>query len=331
MTRVAIVGAGFIGTVHASCLHQIPSVDIAYVFDIDLKKAKAVAKSVDAKVADNLDVILRDKSIDCIIHALPTSHRFDFLKEYVKAEKNIFCEKPLARTLEEGEEILKLLKNYKKQVMIGHVLRFFWEYKTVRDLILNGEIGTPGIVRMSRCCGFPGTASSWYNDFFQSGGVALDLIIHDFDWLIWTFGRIDRISAKGMAPKKISCSDYVLAIAHLKDNVIAHIEGSWVEPPKTFWTAFEISGSGGLIEFDSRNLKPFVFTPRDDPKKKRPGVAIPEIPLLESPYLTQMRHFINCVEKDEKPFIRVDEAFDALKISLAAIESIQSGGEPIKI
>lgn len=331
MVGVAIIGAGCIGSVHCNRLSQIPQAKILYILDNEIEKAKSLAQKYGGKSTCNLSDVLNDKNVDCVIHALPTYERLKFIEEYIKYNKHIFCEKPLARTLDEADKIFSLLKNYKKQVQVGHVLRYFYEYKTIRDLIKNNSIGNAGIARLSRCGGFPVGANGWYADYEKSGGVALDLIIHDFDWLLWTFGRADRITAKGLLNKKISKTDYVLSVIHFKNGIIAHVEGSWAEPAGTFWTSVEISGSGGIIEYDSRAQNPLAVTYKGDGEKIVPGTVVPESPSDNEPYLIQMKEFISCAENNKKPSVGIKEGLEVLKVSIAALKSIELNGEPIKI
>lgn len=330
MINAALVGIGFIGGVHLESLKRIPDINLKYICDIDIKKAKKAAQACGCKATQDVDEIIVDKEIDCVIHALPTYERISFIKKYAAAGKHIFCEKPIARRIEEAEEIFTILKNYKKKVQFGHVLRYFWEYKSANELIKTKHIGEPGIIRLSRCSGFPFGSNGWYGDFSKSGGCALDLIIHDFDWLIWTFGKPDRVAARGLLEKKMS-TDYTLAILHFKNGMIAHVEGSWAEPPNTFYTSFEISGTGGIIEYDSRAQKPLAYVSKTSEGKSAPGVIIPESPSYDNPYFNQMKDFITCIKEDRIPTIGVSDALAAARVSYAALESIKNNGEPVKI
>lgn len=328
MIKFAVVGAGFIGGVHCDRLSQIPGAEIAWVIDKDVKKAKKIATNIKAKISCNIDDMLKDKSVDAVIHALPTFERFSFLEKYTKSGKHIFCEKPLARTIEEGEKIASLLNKNEKKVYIGHVVRHFWEYKILREQIKNGEIGTPAIARLSRCSGFPYGAGEWFGDFKKSGGAALDLSIHDFDWLLWTFGKADRVSARSIIKKELKYIDYVLAIVHFKKGVIAHVEGSWAEAGG-FYTSVEVSGSGGIVEYDSRAQSSLLYTPKETGSAAAKTAVIPENPSYSDPYLFQLKHFIDCIKNDKKPLVSADDALESLKLALGAVKSIEQGGEPV--
>jgi len=300
--------------------------------DKDRVRGGNLARKFGATWTRELDRIIDDADTEVVIHALPTPFRLEYVKRYIASEKHIFCEKPLARTLPDAEAILNATKGYKKTFMVGHVVRFFWEYTETRRLIKAGEIGKPGIARLSRCSGPPASldkTDNWYADAKRSGGVILDLAIHDLDWLLWTFGPVKRVYAQTLANKGEK-SDYALGILKFKNGMLAHIEGSWAEAPGSFWTAFEISGSGGLIEYDMRSVKPLTLTQKKASPKAEAGTIVPESPSFETPYVSQMKHFAKCIKSGKKPLSGAKEGFEAVRLALKLIESAQDG-KPIEI
>lgn len=330
MIGCAIVGAGFMGGIHAASLRQIPSAQLKWVVDKDLNKARALAAPNKARPTNQLDSVLSDPEVVTVIHCLPTVFRLEFLKQYIAAGKHILCEKPLARTLAEARAIKQFLQGYKKIFMVGQVVRFFWEYEQTRQLIRSNAIGTPGIARFSRCGGFPRGGTDWYSDYEMSGGAALDLSIHDIDYMLWTFGLVKRVYAKGLAKTNLRHGDYMLAILKFANGMIAHAEVSWAEPLGSFFTRFEVSGSKGMIEFDSRNAPPFVLTQKAVDEDTPAGLVVPQRAELESPFLRELKHFIHCIEQKKKPLVTVDDGMRALTVSLSCLESIQTG-RPVSI
>ncbi|MBN1900357.1 Gfo/Idh/MocA family oxidoreductase [Candidatus Sumerlaeota bacterium] len=321
--NAAIFGAGLMGGVHAASLASIPDVKLKWIVDQNKTRGKELASTYGARWTSDADAAIRDSETEIVIHALPTPTRAPFLKRYLREGKHIFCEKPLARNQSEAKEILQCIKGYDHVFMVGHVVRFFWEYVQARQMVLKGDIGKPGIVRVSRCGGAPASRDkkdNWYLDFARSGGVILDLAIHDLDWLLWTFGPAQRAYAQTVKVKK-DVPIYALGIIKFKSGVLAHVEASWMETPGTFWTAFEICGSGGMIEFDMRNQSALKLSRKKALPEMKSGTIIPEAPCLESPYTTQMKHFIECVRKGKKPLTGIQEANNALNLAMDLIES----------
>jgi len=325
--KAAIVGAGVMGNVHAESIASIQGITLKWVVDKDESRGKALAEKYGAIVTSEVNPILNDPETSIVIHALPTFRRLEYIRKYIDAGKHILCEKPLARNLDDARAILEAAAGYDKIFMTGHVVRYFWEYAHARHLILSGEIGDPGIARLCRCGGRPSSLNkndNWYLDFQRSGGVLLDLAIHDLDWLLWTFGPVKRCFAQMTDPRN-NHSDYALAIIKFKNGVLAHVETSWAEAPGSFWTAFEVSGSGGIMEYDMRDAKTLGLTRKTEAPDAKAGTIIPEAPTFESPYLTEMKHFIECIKKGKKPLTGVKEAFEAARLALNLIESAQTG------
>jgi predicted dehydrogenase len=207
--------------------------------------------------------------------------------------------------------------------MVGHVLRYFHEFVAAKKLIDGGAVGKPVMVRATRAAGHPQGWSNWYADMQMAGGVVLDLMIHDFDFLRWCFGDVERIYAKGLAYANIPGVDYALTTIRFKNGTIAHLEGSWAHPPG-FFVKLEVAGDGGLFEFDSRTASPLKVEKKIK-EGAGGGVEVPQNPVIESPYTMELRHFIECVEADKDPDVTGEDALRALEISLGTLESIKTG------
>jgi predicted dehydrogenase len=108
----------------------------------------------------------------------------------------VFCEKPLARTLADAEAMVRAADEARVTLAVGHVVRFFPEYRQAKELLDAGTLGKPAIVTMTRGNFAVGSARGWYLDEDKSGGVVLDLMLHDLDTVRWWFGEPSRIYAK---------------------------------------------------------------------------------------------------------------------------------------
>jgi len=320
--KCAIVGAGYMGNLYADSIPFIPDLSIRWIVDKHEKKGKKLARKCHAKWSPTINPILTDSETAIVLHALPTSFRMKFLERYKRASKHILCEKPLARSIKEAKQIRDIFRAYDKVFMVGNVVRFFWDYSRARQMILSGEIGKPGIARFSRCFSSPdwmNQKDNWYLDRKKSGGVLLDLAIHDLDWLLWTFGPVKSGYARNIAGSK-GISDYALAILRFKNGALAHIEASWIEAPGSWYTSFEVCGQEGMIEHDTRESQTLRFTP-----KKTPAREIRERPSMESPYVTELKHFVDCINSGKKPVCSVKEGYEAVRLALDLLESARTG------
>lgn len=328
MVRVGILGTGTMGRTHASSYQQIQDVQIAAFADEDEHKGRETAQQFNARFEKSADSLISNSNIDIIDICLPTTLHKEYVAKTLKAGKHIFCEKPIARTLPDAEEIANLVEKSKSTFMVGHVCRFFPDIVTIKNLLEQGKVGKVGVARSSRAGHYPQGARDWYGTPSLSGGVILDMIIHDFDFMNWFFGKPKRVFARGLYKSGLKNIDYALVVIRYKSGVIAHVEGSWAEP-SGFAVKIEVSGDQGLLEYSSEDTKPLSVNIQSTGSTST-GVAIPESPLAEDPYTSELRHFIDCVKNKKKPLVTTQDAVNALKVALGALESIETG-QPVNI
>ncbi len=321
--RIGIIGAGTMGSVHAAALRRIEGVHVVAV------GAREVGATMAALIAElgcealpSAEAVCARPDVDAVVIAVPTDAHAEIVTQAARVGKDIFCEKPLARTLQQGEAMLAAVAEAGVKLAVGHVVRYFPEYAAAHELVQRGELGTPGVVRTTRGAGFPQVAGNWYADVERSGGVVLDMMIHDFDWLRWTFGPIERLYAQGLTYRGRTGKDGAMAIVRFSSGAVGYVEGSW-SYPSGFRTTLEVSGSAGLIRTASQGTKPLTFELA--PTNGGVGVAVPTGGLQEDPYLLQLRDVVRWFGGGPAPRSSGQDALEALLLSLATLESIRSG------
>ncbi len=321
MVRVGIIGLGTMGRQHAEAYQQMDDVQISVVYDHHLERAEAFAQEFGATMARNIDEFLQGCEIVDI--CTPTYRHAEHALAAIEAGKAVVCEKPLARTLQECERIVEAVRQHNTLFMPAHVLRFFPEYRTAHQMVKAGALGTIAAVRMRRGGDFPLTKSDWYADFDKSGGIIMDLIIHDLDWVRWTLGEVERVYARSLTFRNLPHLDYTLVTMRLRSGAIAHIEGTWCDP-SGFRVSFEICGDAGMVEYDSAQMVALRVARRVEGGQAG-GVEVPESPAVQNPYYLELRHFIDCYRTGNPPEISVEDGFEAVRLTLAAIESARTG------
>jgi len=148
-----------------------------------------------------------------------------------------------------------------------------------------GQIGKPGVIRLSRGSYRPKKpVGNWFLNEEMSGGILMDLMIHDFDYARWIAGEVESVYAKKVSGENPGASvDYGLAILKHTSGALSHIAGAWAYPPPTFRTHLEIAGDGGLIEFDSDDSAPIRNLIQLKSGGDAPDVGLPSSPTSESP------------------------------------------------
>jgi len=321
------------GGLHSSQWVDMPEAEVVGVLAESRDAAMRVAGEANCPAfgQDEFDAMLRQTRPDIVDICVPTPVHRHYVERAAAAGKAVFVEKPLARTLADCDAIVAAVERAGVPLMAGHVLRFFPEYAAATCLVDSGGVGKPAAIRTARMAGMPqGTGENgktWYWDQAQSGGVVLDMIIHDFDWMRWTFGPVTRVFARGLYGKPLHTGlrDYALVTLRFESGAVGHVTGSWAHPGG-FHTTLEIAGDAGIIEYDSAASAPLRVS-RKAAVGGGGGVAVPESPLAaeESPYFLELRAFVHALQTGEAPPVTVYDAREAARIALAALESMETG------
>jgi predicted dehydrogenase len=309
------------GGVHLNAYANIPEVEVVGVADASWENAVAGAGLVGARPYASFDELVAAEDVEVVDVCLPTAFHKDLALKAAGEGKHVILEKPIARTIEDAGEILDAFSGGGPRLFVGHVVRFFPEYVGIKDKIEAGELGTIGVVRTSRRSPFLRGWNDWYADWRVSGGVLVDLLIHDFDFLRWTLGNIERVYARGVQGREYNRLDYALVTLRFEGGAIAHVEGHWGYPGP-FNYSIEVAGSRAILTADS--TEPAVLDLVGS------GAEAPDLASGRSPYEKELAHFIRCISTGEEPVVKPDDAYEALRISLAATESIVKG-EPVTL
>jgi predicted dehydrogenase len=323
MTTIAIVGAGTMGAIHAESCQTLPGATLTWIVDGERERAERLAASHGARVATTLAEALADPILDAVILAVPTPFHRALTEEAAAAGKHVFCEKPIALSLDDARAMSAACQRAGVRFMVGHVVRFFPEYARIGELLAQGAIGQVGIVRASRVNAYPFVGRGWYANFDWSGGPILDMMIHDLDTLRWYFGEIARVYARGLSysPHRATV-DYALAVIRFTSGVVAHVETSWAH--SNFRTAIEIAGSEGILRHSSEETAALrLERPRADAAPT--GVNVPRSPLAATPYAIELRHFLDRIADGAPILTAGDEATRSLAAALAVLEAVRTG------
>src|SRR5512136_3108562 len=193
--KMAVIGTGRMGSVHVrNIVRQIPAADLVAVCDIRLEVAQAVADEcgIQRVVRDYHD-LLSDREIEAILIASSTDTHAFMMKDVAAAGKHIFCEKPLALELAKIDDALAAVRKAGVKLQVGFNRRFDKSFQRVHELVDSGQIGRPCILRITdRDPDFPAM------EFMRvSGGMFLDMTIHDFDMARFQIGEVEEVYALG--------------------------------------------------------------------------------------------------------------------------------------
>src|SRR6185436_3705327 len=270
--------------------------------------------------------------VDVLDICSPTHLHREMALKAAAAGKHIVCEKPLARTTQEAQEIVTACRKAGVQLLVAHVVRFFPEYALAHSAVVEGQIGRPGVIRLHRGSYRPKKpAGNWFLDEVKSGGILMDLMIHDYDYARWIAGEVESVSARRVTELHLEAPvDYGLVILSHRSGALSHIAGAWAYPPPTFRTHLEIAGDRGLIEFDSDGTAPIQNLILKSGGSDAPDVAVPSSPVSESPYTTQIKEFYRALADGQAARVSATDGLVAVQIAEAALQSARTG-QPVRL
>ncbi len=321
--RVGIIGTGDMGSEHLKAWNKLGVEVSACLKHSSSSKLPAFRESGIPDFTEFEDFI---RNVDIVDICVPTDLHASFVDLSARAERSIVCEKPLARTLSEACGMVRICKQNNVRLFPAHVVRFFPEYKNARDMVMQGNLGRAAVVRLSRESHSPKKdGENWLLDSTRSGGLILDFMFHDFDFALWAFGPVRTVFAKSTAVSNPDVrSDHVLAVLEHEGGTLTHIQGSWALPYPEFRTGFEIAWTDRLLKFDSTDSSPLRMHLKPSGESGREESPISS-PVSRSPYETELACFYSALVHGTDVPVSPEDAIESLGVTLAAIESTQSG------
>ncbi|PNY82983.1 gfo/Idh/MocA family oxidoreductase [Deinococcus koreensis] len=263
--------------------------------------------------------------VDVVDICTPTPSHAGYAVQAARAGKHVICEKPLALTLDEADRIISACDEAGVRLFVAHVLRFFPQYAAAQAQVALGAVGEPRTLRLSRLSS-PPAPGSWLLDEAQSGGVPLDLMIHDLDYARWIAGEVGRVyAAQARRGDRVS----VHATLSHTGGAISLVEGGWAAPPGVFRTALDIAGTGGVIEWTSDAAPPLQAHGVVPATAEQDGAALPELGEGD-PYAAELWHAYDALETGQPLRIEPADARAALALALAVRRSLESG-QPVEV
>lgn len=329
MVKVALIGCGTMGRVHCGGYAKIDSVQLVAVCDLNEEKMNALNLPPHTHHYQSFDEMMAQEEFDILDVCLPTYMHKEYAVRAMRAKKHVFCEKPIALTNEDAQEMIACAKENNVKFSVGQVVRLFPMYANAAQQVKDGRLGIPKLIRTTRNQAFPQWSwEGWYQNYSKSGGPIVDLAIHDIDWIIGNFGKVERVYAKALGGK-VENQDHCMITLRLVNGAIAHVEASWAYPKgSTFRTTFEIVGTDAQIEYDSLANAPIHYQTYENGAHQDSYLS-PVLGTLE-PYCAELLAFVRSVESGTPLTVTGEDAAETLRVVLAALQSAQTG-EPVEL
>ncbi|MEU7577320.1 Gfo/Idh/MocA family oxidoreductase [Streptomyces sp. NPDC041068] len=324
--HIGLLGAGGIARAHLPGWLALGARVSVYTVDSSAEKlaSEYAERGHDVRAVDDLTGLLADVRAVDICTPTPT-HRHLALAA-VAAGRDVVCEKPLALTAHHAQEMAAAADAAGVRLHPAHVVRYFPAYAALREAVFRGDLGEPAVLRFTRASARPQWAP-WFGDPAQSGGVIMDLMVHDIDIARWLAGDVVRVHARtrGVEHATGTPAEVVTATAVLThaSGAVSQVNGLWGLPDQQFRTTFRVAGAGGLLHHDSTAVPGFRITAQG----VRPAdEGIPSTPMSESPYLAELREFAaSWQDGGPEPRVTARDGVEAVRIAEAAVESSRTG------
>lgn len=328
---IALIGCGAMGAAHLDDMYCKENVVIKCVCDLNEERALEFARKYGAErtESDYQKVVAADDVDIVIISTYPQSH-LEILTACVQNKKHVICEKPIATNLEEGEKIVRLIKeNPSCKVLVGYILRHNQTYQTVAKMIQDGAIGKPIVMRMTQ----NHHTMNWekYLNLIKDTSPIIDCGVHYIDVMHWVTGaEVTEVSGIGLKTEPDVPDgnyNYGLMTAKLSDGSIAYYEAGWSNTiaacnVKEFMgprgrirltlqmNRFENQEEGDLIEY-YKYPEQVYETINVNCKRKPTG--------------DQLDNLIEMIEKDAPGSPTIDEVWKSFTWAVKADEIIRGG------
>ncbi len=329
--NLGIIGAGRIARVHAENLAQrIPEAQVLAVADILPAAAKKLAADFQIPSAfENHRPLLDDKRIDAVVICSSTDTHAQMMIEAAQAGKHIFCEKPIALELPHIDAALAAVKRAGVKLMVGFNRRFDPSFKRVRELVASGAIGAPHILRITSRDPAPPPLAY----VKVSGGIFLDMTIHDFDMARYLMGsEIEEIYAAGnvLVDAEIGkAGDVDTAVTTLRftNGALGVIDNSR-RAVYGYDQRVEVFGSNGMATVANRTPDNAVVSDGNGVHSAKPLYFFLE--RYMDAYLEEMREFLRCAQEIRDPSVGGFDGRVAVVMGYAAKKSLKER-RPVKL
>ena len=340
MIRVGLIGAGFIGRNHFNQYEKLADRSaVVALCDTEPDRRTGDWSGVGGNVGDvqgtrrdlgdmksyaDWHDLVADPDVEMVDICVPTYLHAEMTIEALEAGKHVLCEKPMALTVEQCDDMLAAAGANGK-FMIAQCIRFWPDCVWLKRAIDDQRYGPLEALQLRRQASTPDySLNDWILDPELSGGAILDLHVHDVDWTVHLLGKPRSVTARAYQ-RPNGAFDRVHSLWDYRPGLVVQLEGFWDMPPGYgFNMGFTACFERAAVVFDLNTGKPLtVYKP--DGKDETP-----EMPPNDG-YFNEIEYFVGCIERNEDPKISTPaESRDAVAIALAEKQSAQTA-KPVGI
>ncbi len=319
--RAALVGAGRMAGTHARVLEMVPAIQLCAVCDPVPENAARLAETLGVP-AQTLTTVLADPDIDAVILVTPTPTHAALIRQAAGAGKHVFVEKPVAGTLAEADEVIKVVKRAGVQCQVGFQRRFDPAYAEAKRAIGAGELG-----RLATFRGVSRDPTPPPLDFLKtSGGLMVDLGVHDLDTMRFLVGEVAEVRAVGAVQRlpelaEFGLFDSAVATVSFENGALGTLELG-LHTAYGYDIRAEVLGERGRLHLEMDS--PLHLTRYTaEGAVKRPPRGFEE--RFFAAYVAEFTAFARCLLTGQPVSPDAEDAARTLKLALAAQHALETG------
>jgi predicted dehydrogenase len=326
VTRLGLIGAGFMGALHARSLASLPEAELVAVADLIAPRARELAGPSGAAYADYHEMLARE-DLDAVIVATGDDQHRDPCLAAIQAGAHMLVEKPLATSIADCDAIGAAAQEHGVRVLVGHTLRWEPRYALAQEAIARGDLGAVSYVFARRS-----NVQAVARRVAPTTNVARFLAIHDIDWVQWALGeQAGSVTARTASRvlTDLGTPDAYFLLLRFPSGALACLEAAWILPDRgSLQMDFQVEavGSEGALSISVQDQGLRI--------DRAGGAQWPDIlyaPVIrgqvEGVYVNELRHFLDVVRQGTAPACSIAEGRAAVATLLAAEQSAASGAE----
>jgi len=320
MMKVGIIGVGHLGKIHLKILLGMKQVEVVGFYDINKQIASEVSSNFGVTDFPTMESLI--DSVDMVDVVAPTTSHYEIALKVIKSSKHVFIEKPLAASVEEAKELVKLAHEAKVKIQVGLVERFNPAFIAAADNIEN-----PMFIENHRL--------ALFNPRGTDVSVVMDLMIHDLDIVLHTVkSSVKRISASGVAVVS-DTPDIANARIEFDNGCVANLTASRMSMKNMRKTRF--FQKDAYVSVDFLNKKTEVIKMKQVEQESDPlamYINLKEKGIKQIYYLNpevkennaieqELTAFLHAIETDTMPPVTIEDGYDALSVAQKIVEKIK--------
>jgi len=332
MLRIGVAGFGFMGRMHFRNWKGVEGAEVVAICDAnpnireDTKRAVGNITGAEGEIDftgidlhQDFGAMIEKAKLDAISLTLPTYLHAEYSEKALSRGVNVLCEKPMALNVADCDRMIQSARKSGKVLQIGHCVRFWPEYAKTKEIVDSGRYGKVVAATLQRLGAPPGwSVDNWFVDEKRSGGVALDLHIHDTDYVQYLFGMPKAVCSHGARGSEGQLIHIVTHYEYGEDRVVV-AEGGWgMTGAFGFEMSFNVVLEKATIVYDLTREPMFRVCPADG-EAFRPEVADGD------GYIREIEHFARTVRGESvEPIITLEQSRNSVRIVEAEKKSIHS-------